>query len=662
MTRDGRSARSYLLYLAAALAAALVGVAAAALSDNSSSRQATAQAAAAAPHPLDPLSAAEIRTAFRVIEEAQQFPQGAFFPIVTLKEPPKSEVLAWAPGRAFRREAFANVYDRATNRLFEAVVDLRTERLVSFVRKQGAQPAVFASEFVDADAAVRADPRWRQAIRDRGIAPGDVYIDVWAPGDILLPNHPPGARLLRALAFYRGDLPNPYDRPIEGVVATVDMNRLEVIDVVDTGIRPVNKTITGNADTTRTGLKPLRVVQPDGPSFNLTGNSLTWQSWRMRIGYSPREGLILHQIGYEENGVVRPIIHRISLDEIFVPYALPDRNWAWRAALDVGEYNLGQFLETLEPRVDVPTNAAFLDQVAPSDLGSAGGPQVIRLNQSVAIYERDGGVLWDRSDPSTLEKDARFARELVVTASWVIGNYTYTTEYVFRMDGGIEIRAGSTGTTLNRGVNSTAEGDQHGTTVAPKIAAPMHQHYFNFRIDFDVDGTRNRLVEENIQSVPSQFGNAFEAQETVLGTERSRDTNAGSHRHWVVESTTRANALGKPTAYALEPINLIHPYARPDFEPLLHAPFAQHPLWVTQFNRDELYAAGDYPNQGPAGEGLTKYATGAPVDDRDLVVWYTVGHTHGPSVEQYPVMTRETAGFSLRPDGFFDENPALDAP
>ena len=651
-----------LRYIAVGLVAAVACLAAVMLFDGSSSRQAGAQSAAAAPHPLDPLSAQEIRTAFRVIEAAQQFPEGAFFPIVTLKEPPKSEVNAWTPGQSFRREAFANVYDRATNRLFEAVVNLRTEQLISFTRKHGAQPAVFASEFVDADEAVRADPRWRDAIRARGIAPRDVYIDVWAPGDILLPNHPAGARLLRALSFYQGDLPNPYDRPIEGVVATIDMNRLEVIDVTDTGIRPVNKTITGNADSTRTGLKPLRVEQPNGPSFQIEGNSLAWQNWRMRIGYSPREGLILHKIGYEEDGFIRPIIHRLSLDEIWVPYAHPDRNWAWRSALDVGEYNLGQFLETLAPRVDVPTNAQFFDEVAPSDLGSGGGPQVIRLDDSVAVYERDGGVLWDRSDPSTLEKDARFARELVVTATWVIGNYTYNTEYIFRMDGGMDIRAGSTGTTLNRGVNNNAEGDQHGTTVAPTIAAPQHQHYFNFRIDFDVDGTRNRLVEENTRSAPSPFGNAWETDESVLGTERSRDTNPASDRHWAVESTTRTNALGEPTAYSLEPINLIHPYARPDFEPLHHAPFAEHNLWVTQFNRDELYAAGDYPNQAPAGEGLTKYSTGAPVDDRDLVVWYTVGHTHHVAVEQYPVMTRETVGFSLRPHGFFDENPALDAP
>ena len=43
-------------------------------------------------------------------------------------------------------------------------------------------------------------------------------------------------------------------------------------------------------------------------------------------------------------------------------------------------------------------------------------------------------------------------------------------------------------------------------------------------------------------------------------------------------------------------------------------------------------------------------------------MWFTAAFTHHTRVEDYPVMTRETVGFSLLPDGFFDQNPALDAP
>jgi primary-amine oxidase len=613
--------------------------------------------------PLDPLTEAEMVSAFEVIEAHQRFPAGAFFPSVLLKEPPKGEVLGWSPGQSFRREAFVNVYDRDANRLFEVVVDLRTERVVSWVERTGAQPPVFLTEFEEADAVVRADARWRRAIRDRGLRPNDVYLDVWAPGSVLVPNAPPGTRLLRAISFFQGDLPNPYDRPIEGVVVTVDMNRLQVVDFVDTGIKPVNTTVTGNADSTRTGLKRLDVLQPNGPSFKIKGRAVEWQGWKFRVGFDAREGLVLHQIGYEQNGVTRPIIHRISLSEIYVPYALPDRNWVWRAALDYGEYNLGQYSEPLEAKVDVPSNAVFFDEAAPGDVGTAGDPPAYALPHAIAMYERDGGPLWDRTDPTTFERDARFARELVVTTSVVIGNYTYTVDYIFGMDGEIQVVAGATGTTLNRGVSSLAEGEQFGGNVADHISAPNHQHYFSFRIDFDVDGPSNRVVEENTQSAPSAFGNAFVVNDTTLTTEQFRDLNPATDRHWTIQSSTRQNAFGEPTAYALETHGGTHPYSDPSYEPLQHAPFAQHPFWVTRYKDGELWAGGDYPNQGPTGEGLTKYVAGHEnVNAKDVVVWYTASFTHHTRPEDFPVMPHEAVGFHLIPDGFFDENPALDAP
>ena len=104
------------------------------------------------------------------------------------------------------------------------------------------------------------------------------------------------------------------------------------------------------------------------------------------------------------------------------------------------------------------------------------------------------------------------------------------------------------------------------------------------------------------------------------------------------------------------------PYSDPSFPPLLRAPFAQHPIWVTAYKDGELYAAGDYPNQGSAGQGLSAYANSESVQGGDLVVWATIGVTHHPMVEEHPVMTTEMTGLSIRPSGFFSRNPALDAP
>ncbi len=620
--------------------------------------------AAAHSSPVDALSKAEIREAVRVVEAAPQFAPGAFFPLVTLREPSKAEVLGWTPGSAFRREALVQVFERAANRLSEVVVDLRGERVVSWTAKPGRQPGVYLSEWTDAADAIRADARWRAAIQARNLLPKDIYIDIWAPGASSVPSAPAGARLLRGIAFYQGALPNPYDRPIEGLVATVDMNSMQVVDVTDTGIKPVNTTLTGAARPARQGVKPLVVRQPRGPSFTLRGSKVSWLGWKFRVGYSMREGPVLHDIAFAPSGPPRKIINRLSLDEIYVPYGHPDPQWVWRGAMDVGEYNVGQYMEPLTVGVDVPANAVFLDAVAANDVSrQPARKRALRLPHAVAMYERDGGLLWDRTDPDTFEREARFSRELVVTWTYFIGNYVYNTEYVFRLDGGIDVVQGATGTTLNRGVSSVAEGSAFATLVAPNIAAPLHQHFFDFRIDFDVDGTANRLVEENTQGAPGASSNAFAIDRQPITVEGFRDISPMTNRHWIVEHATKRDAVGLPVGYRLHPETHTPAYADPSDEGLMRAPFAQHALWVTRYRDGELYAAGDQPNQGQLGDGLPSYvADHADVDGQDLVVWFATGLTHIPRIEDFPVMNREAVGFSLRPQGFFDENPALDAP
>jgi len=451
---------------------------------------------------------------------------------------------------------------------------------------------------------------------------------------------------------------------VEVVVATVDMNRMRVVEVVDSGIEPVNTTLTGAAKPARQGLKPLVVRQPDGPSFKLEGSKVSWLGWEFRIGYSMREGPVLHHIAFAPSGRPRPVINRLSLDEIYVPYAHPDPLWSWRGAVDIGEYNTGQYMEPLAVGVDVPTNAVFLDAVAANDVSRApAGEQAIQLPHAIAIYERDGGSLWDRTDPDSLDREARFARELVVTGAYAIGNYTYNTEYVFRLDGGIDVIEGATGTTLNRGVSSAAEASPFATLVGPNIAAPLHQHFFNFRIDFEVDGRANRLVEEDTHGAPTVSSNAFDIDRRPISVEGFRDLSPATNRHWLVEHATKRNALGSPVGYRLHPETHTPAFGDPSDEGLRRAPFAQHGLWVTRHRDGELYAAGDHPNQGQVGDGLESYvADQADIDGEDLVVWFTTGLTHIPRVEDFPVMNREAVGFTLRPQGFFDENPALDAP
>jgi hypothetical protein len=48
----------------------------------------------------------------------------------------------------------------------------------------------------------------------------------------------------------------------------------------------------------REDLKPLEIVQAEGPSFSVDGYDVRWQKWHFRVGFTSREGLVLHQLAY----------------------------------------------------------------------------------------------------------------------------------------------------------------------------------------------------------------------------------------------------------------------------------------------------------------------------------------------------------------------------
>jgi primary-amine oxidase len=633
--------------------------------------------AAPTAHPLDPLSAAEIERAAGILRAAPGFAEGMRFPSLALKEPSKTALRA---GSTSTREAAAVLLDRRSRKTIEAVVDLTAGRLASWTEIPGAHPGVLVEEFETVPEIVKADPAWRAAVAKRGIPDvSKVHVDTWAAGVLPVEGAAPGARLCRAIAFYRGDAENVYGTPIEGLVAVVDVGLGKVVQVLDTGVRPMaarSRDLDAKSlGKPRGGLKPLTVVQPEGPSFEIDGHHLRWQNWDLRFALNPREGLVLHAVGYEDAGRLRPVLHRASISEMIVPYGDPDVAWVWRAAFDEGEYGLGRLANELEPGRDAPANARFVDAVL---AGEDGKPEH-RANV-LAVYERDGGLLWKHRDDVAGRSHLRRARQLVLLHAVTVGNYDYFIHWIFHQDGTIEVRAEASGILLAKGVSQKtclscetgkpAEGDElTGTLVAERVLAPNHQHFFSFRLDFDVDGPRNRLAEVNVSALPegpaNPHLNGFRMEKTPLKTELAarRSLDLAAHRHWKIYNADLKNALGHSPSYVLLAGENSAPYPLPGAASRKRAAFMEHHLWATAFRPGELYASGDYPNQNPGSEGLPKWtADDESIDGADLVVWYSVGLTHVPRPEEWPIMPTAGVGFRLAPSGFFLENPALDVP
>jgi primary-amine oxidase len=626
-------------------------------------------------HPLDPLSRAEIQTTVDILKASGKINNESRFSTVFLQEPPKAEVLNYKAGNSFRREAFAVIYERAVNKTFEAVVDLNKKLLISWKEITGVQPMFLIEDFLLTQQIVMNDPQWQAAMRKRGITNfKNIQIDAWAAG-FFGTDSAKDARVARAVSYLNDGTKNAYARPIEGVVAYVNLNTKKVYKLVDTGVVTIPKE-TGELDMKSIGKmreapKPLQIAQPNGASFEVNGQEVHWQNWRFRFSMHPREGLILHTVGYEDNGKLRSILYRAALSEMVVPYGDPKAGWFFRNAFDEGEFGIGRLALSLEPKVDYPENAALFNAVFAQENGSA-----VPLPRAVALYERDGGVLWKHVDYTSLpfvHNESRRARQLVLSWFANVGNYEYGFNWIFHQDGMLEMEVNLTGIMAARGINEdenhSSHDAMHAHKVAPQVEAVHHQHFFNFRLDFDVDGTNNSVVEMNTQALPAgknnPYNNAFTMTESLLRTElqAQRQMNFASARKWKIINSANKNSLGAPTGYLLFPGENAIPYAAPTSSVRKRAGFLNAHLWATPYAQDETYAAGFYVNQSKGGEGLPKWTkANRPIDNQDLVVWYTMGVTHIPRPEEWPVMTVHKASFKLMPSGFFTKNPALDVP
>ena len=262
--------------------------------------------------------------------------------------------------------------------------------------------------------------------------------------------------------------------------------------------------------------EPLEITQPEGTSFVLDGNEIRWQKWSMRVGFNYREGLVLHTVGYEDGGRVRPVAHRMSFAEMVVPYRDPSPEHYRRTAFDVGEWGLGYMTTSLELGCDCLGEIRYLDAVL-SD--AEGEPYTIK--NAICIHEEDDAVLWKHVD-DIAGAEVRRSRRLVVSFHATVANYEYLVYWRFYQDGNIECEVRATGIMVT---TSFAEGEQppYGALVDERTYAPYHQHFLVARLDLDVDGEGNTVYMSESEALPvgpdNPFGLALVQRNVPLRTE-----------------------------------------------------------------------------------------------------------------------------------------------
>ncbi|HSF96576.1 MAG TPA: hypothetical protein VLA52_16240 [Thermohalobaculum sp.] len=614
-------------------------------------------APAAEPHPLDPLTAEEVTEAIEVIAASGRVNRTTRAAGLTLAEPDKAEVLAWRPGDAMRRRALAVL--RISGETYEAVVDLDRGEIARWTHIRGAQPAIGSGEWAKAEAIVKADPGWQAAMRARGYDTyDDIFCESLSAGHFGL-SEEAGRRLIKMPCYdIAGAETNVYARPVEGLVATVDLDQGAVIGLIDEGVVPVGP--AGHqfdaASTASPTMRPVETVAPRGWNFTLDGRMVEWQGWSFHLGFDQRFGPVVSLVTHADGDRQRMVLYQGNVSEVFVPYMDAAPSWSFRTYLDAGEFGLGTLASPLAAGIDCPAGAVFLDATL---AGAVGQPYT--RERVLCVFERDPGApLWRHYEALTGTHAGRSATELVVRSIPSVAHYDYVIDWVFTQGGAIRVNIGATGIDAVKGTHP-GSGGHHGARVAEGLVAVYHDHYFSLRLDLDIDGEANRFVHERIQPVSLADGNhrssLWQIVPETLATETALLAEPGREA-WRIENPARTTALGRHPGYQIEaggPVSLLDPQDWPQ----LRAGFSGANLWLTRRRDGELYAAGPYPNQSPGGEGLPAYADGEAITDADLVAWVTLGFRHVTRPEDWPVLNTVWQGVTLQPYGFFTRNPAL---
>ncbi|QIW98333.1 hypothetical protein AMS68_003851 [Peltaster fructicola] len=633
-------------------------------------------------HPFDPLSKEEISAAVAIVKKSYS---DVFFNTVTLWEPRKADMMRWlaSPTTVPRPHRVADVVAIGRgSRVFDGLVDLDQGTIVRWEYTPGVQPLITMEDLQIVESIVRKDPKVIEQCDLVGIPPENmhkVYCDPWTIG--YDERFGSDVRLQQALMYYRPHVDDSqYTYPLDFCpIYNSDTQEIIHIDVPEVR-RQVSKAPPSNYHAEaieaqggfRKDIKPINITQPEGVSFKVEGRTIKWQNWSLHVGFNYREGIVLSNITFDDKGTVRPIIWRLSLAEMVVPYGNPERPHQRKHAFDLGEYGGGYMTNSLALGCDCKGTIHYMDAAFVNKVGE---PQTIK--NAICIHEEDNGILFKHTDFRDESCTVTRARKLIVSHIFTAANYEYCVYWIFHQDGTIQLDIKLTGILNTYAMNEGEEAAPWGTEVHPGVNAHNHQHLFCLRVDPNIDGPSNTVFQ--VDAVPGEgavgspenpYGNAFYAKKTKLETmeQGMSDYDGSTSRTWDMSNTNKLHPYSKkPASYKL--VSREVPNLLPKEKSLVwkRAGFARHAVHVTKYNDDQIHPAGRHVPQtsGEPSQGIPAWIAADPtgsLDNTDVVLWHTFGLTHFPAPEDYPIMPAEPMTVLLRPRNFFSQNPVLDVP
>ena len=629
-------------------------------------------------HPLETLTGEEILQATNIFKASGAKRDECFFSTIQLIEPTRDFMQSYSPGQSFDRHARIIGTGGPGNTEFgiggfDAIVDITNKKILNCVHlPDTAQAPYNDGDFAIAFRAVFSCPEYIAALAKRGITMDDIKnghvdIDPWPGGGFIHESIPAGHRSMKAISFYK-DRPvdNYYNKPIENIIAHIDLTAGKVAHVSDGDVVPLPPGRQSDhydpdmLPEQRTTLKPIEIIQPEGPSFTVEGHNIKWQNWDLRISMHPVHALVLHDVKFHD----RDILYRASLSDMVVPYTSDNMMHHWKHVLDASEYSIGHTINSLELGCDCLGSIYYFDT---HRVKGDGGVKTDK--NGICLHEEDFGIAWKHSNARQGVNVVRRNRRLVISSFHTVGNYDYGFYWYLYLDGLIEFEVKLTGIVGVSAENAETLDQRYAPLIGLNLSGPLHQHLFSVRMEWALDGGKCSLYEDNVEAVPigedNPNGTIFRNNSTLLKTENEakRNINPFSSRKWKIVSSGSKNALGNPVAYKVLAGAAQRYVGHHSSFVAKRAPFCKFNLFATPFAPGELSAGGDSPVMSTGGLGLDLFTqNNRSIVDCNLVTWHTTGLTHVPRPEDWPIMPTEMCKIAFMPSGFFDKNPVLDLP
>ncbi|KAJ8115116.1 hypothetical protein OPT61_g3165 [Boeremia exigua] len=657
------------------------------LSDNIRRHQAASTSLTTVQPPPNQKAAEVVRTHYEG--------QDLNFRVITLKEPPKNDMTVfldqehrklpapWTPIRCARVEVTLK-NSAGGNELHEIHVDLGKSAIMKKQILEGKHSYIDSGYMKEVEDACMADQRVQEEIEKLDLPPGaSVVVEPWA---YATDGQNDMSKRVTMCWFYLRLLEhadaNYYAYPLD-ICAEIS-EELEITKVyhlpsapgegISSESRPFDRrklhATTASEyhpdlrPSPRTTTKPYQVVQPEGPSFKVRGNYLSWEKWTFRVGFNYREGLTLHDIRYDG----RSLFYRLSLAEMFVPYGDPRAPYPRKAAFDLGNDGAGINANNLKLGCDCLGTIKYFDAWHNTRSG-----EPMKLPNVVCCHEQDDGILWKHTNFRTGHAVVARSRILVLQTIITVSNYEYIFAFHFCQDASIfyEVRATGILSTVPNNFGETTK-IPYGTIVAPGVLAPYHQHLFCLRIDPAIDGHKNSVSIEESEEMPlddsNPFGVGYVSKSSYIENEGGFDLDFTKARAFKILNESKMNPItNTPVGFKLMPFYSQKLLAHKDSYHAKRSEYGQHAVWVTKYRDDEFFPSGRYTMQSMGGDGIAsaiqkRAALGDQdtVRNGDVVVWHSFGSTHNPRIEDWPVMPNEKMMVGLKPVNFFLGNPSID--